>query len=243
MASGLLAAALAGCAAAQTAVGYRELDVQTRASDTIFLDPVPAAERTVAVDIRNTSDKPELDLEKAVREALAARGYQVVGDRLSARYVLQANVLQAGREAATAARETYRSGYGSAVAGAAVGGAAGYGAGRMNGDGTVPAIGGALAGAAIGTVADAYVQRVEYAVITDVQIAERLPAGLVVTETERASLRQGSAGTITQTIATTSDWKRYRTRIVSTAERANLAWPDAAPHLAAGLARSIAGMF
>jgi outer membrane lipoprotein SlyB len=234
---------LGACAAAQTAIGYRELDVQTRASDTIFLDPVPEAERTVLVAVRNTSDKPELDLDAAVRDRLVARGYRVVEDREQARYVLQVNVLQAGREAVTAAREAYRSGFGSALAGAAVGGAAGYGAGRAGGDGTVPAIGGALAGAAIGTVADSFVQRVEYAVITDVQVAERLPSGVVVTEVERGSLRQGSSGRVSQSIASTSEWKRYRTRMVSTAERTNLDWQEAAPQLAAGLSRSIAGIF
>ena len=40
-----------------------------------------------------------------------------------------------------------------------------------------------------------------------------------------------------------TDLRRYRTRVVSTAEQANLDWPDAAPQLVAGLSRSIGGIF
>ncbi len=104
-------------------------------------------------------------------------------------------------------------------------------------------IGGALAGAAIATIADAFVQRVDYSVVTDVQLSERAPSGLVVTETERAGAGQGSGATRTQTSSRSTEWRRYRTRVVSTAERANLDWPEAAPQLAAGLSRSLAGLF
>ena len=41
----------------------------------------------------------------------------------------------------------------------------------------------------------------------------------------------------------TTDAKRYRTRIVSTANQANLDWPQAEPELVAGLTRSIGGIF
>lgn len=37
--------------------------------------------------------------------------------------------------------------------------------------------------------------------------------------------------------------KRYRTRIVATAEKVNLDWPQAAPDLVSGMTRSIAGVF
>ena len=92
------------------------------------------------------------------------------------------------------------------------------------------------------TIADAYVQDTTYTLITDVQISERVP-GTVISQSEQANLQQGSSGTITQSSSGTSDAKRYRTRIVSTANQANLAWPDAEPQLVAGLTRSIGGMF
>jgi outer membrane lipoprotein SlyB len=239
-----LAGALQGCAAASTAVAERRLDVQTRMTDTIFLEPAPAGvERTVYVEVRNTSDKPDLDIAPLVREGVAARGLRVVDDPAAARYLLQANVLQAGRGARTAADLAYRKGFGSPVTGGIIGGAAGYGAGALGANDTLAVIGGALAGAAVATVADAFVQRVDYSVVTDVQLSERAPSGLVVTETERAGAGQGSGADRTQTSSRSTEWRRYRTRVVSTAERANLDWPEAAPQLAAGLSRSLAGLF
>ena len=239
-----LGLALSGCAATSTAVAKRNLDVQTKMSDSIFLDPVTPDERTVYVDVRNTSDQPALDIAPQVRQAVEARGYRVVDDPKAARFVLQANVLQAGRSSDTAAEAASGSGFGGTLLGGAAGGAAGYGLGHA-GIGVNDAVGtvvGALAGAAISTIADAYVQDTTYTLITDVQISERVP-GTVISQSEQANLQQGSSGTITQSSSGTSDAKRYRTRIVSTANQANLAWPDAEPQLVAGLTRSIGGMF
>jgi len=236
---------LSACAAATTAVSHRQLDVQTRVSDTLFLDPAPAGEqRTLFVEVRNTSDKADLDIGPAVRAALVARGFRLVDDPEAARYLLQANVLEAGRKAKSAAERSYDGSLGSVVAGGALGGAAGYGAGSgLGGNEIALAAGGALAGAATATLADAYVRKVDYAVVTDIQISERAPAGVVVMETDQADLGQGRGGRRIQTSSRAAGWKRYRTRIVSTAERVELDWPEAAPSLVAGLTRSIAGLF
>ena len=88
---------LSGCGALHTAVAKRNLDVQTKMSSSIFLDPVEPQQRTVFVDIRNTSDKPEFDLKPQVIQSLQARGYQVIDSPKRAHYWLQANVLQVGR--------------------------------------------------------------------------------------------------------------------------------------------------
>ena len=101
---------------------------------------------------------------------------------------------------------------------------------------------GALAGAAISTVADSYVQDTTYTLVTDIQIAERLP-GTAISQSEQANLQQGSSGTITQSSSSTTDAKRYRTRIVSTANQAHLDWPAAEPQLVSGLTRSLSGIF
>jgi outer membrane lipoprotein SlyB len=242
LAAGLV---LSGCAATQTAVAKRNLDVQTKMSDTIFLDPVPPEERTVYVDVRNTSDKPDFDIAPQVKDSVAARGYRVVADPRQARYILQANVLQAGRSSETAAEAAYRGGFGSSVLGGAAGGAAGYGLGRagIGVDDTVGAIGGALLGAAISGVADAYVQDTTWTIVTDLQVSERVGPGVVVSQGEQASLPQGTSGTVSQSSSTTTDLRRYRTRIVSTAEKVNLDWPEAAPLLVTGMTRSIGGIF
>ena len=176
-------------------------------------------------------------------EAVEARGYRVVEDPTTARFVLQANVLQAGRSSHKAAEAASGDGFGDVLGGAA-GGAAGYGPGAAgvsinNTEGTIV---GALAGAAIAGLANAYVQDTTYTIVTSIQVSERAPLGVGVGQSEQASLSQGTSGTISQSSAVTTDAKRYRTRVVSTANQVNLAWEDAQPELVAGMSRSIGGI-
>jgi hypothetical protein len=234
-----LALLLAGCAASTTAISKRNLDVQTKMTETIFLDPVPPGQRTVFVQVRNTSDKPDFDIEPAVRSALESRGYRVVDDPTEAHYLLQANVLQAGRNSEGAAESSFAGGFGSTI----LGGAAGAGAGRVLSENPGVIIGGALAGAAISAVADAFVQDVTYSIISDLQVSERAADGVVVTESARQDLSQGTSGSRILSSTETSDWKRYRTRVMSKANKVNLAFEEAAPDLVAGLTRSISGIF
>ncbi|MFO1050367.1 MAG: complement resistance protein TraT, partial [Geminicoccaceae bacterium] len=67
--------------------------------------------------------------------------------------------------------------------------------------------------------------------------------GTVISQSEQANLQQGTSGSISQSSSDTTDAKRYRTRVVSTANQANLSWLDAEPQLVAGLTRSISGIF
>ncbi|MCX7630396.1 MAG: complement resistance protein TraT [Geminicoccaceae bacterium] len=237
------ALALGGCAATYTAVAKRNLDVQTKMTDTIFLEPVPPAQRTVFVEVKNTSDKPDLDIERPIRERIASRGWQVVDDPRRARVILQANVLQAGRTSETAAEQMYGRGFGAPITGAAVGGTAGYVIGRnVPGDAAVWGLGGALVGGLAETVTGAAVQDVTYSIITDIQVQERAP-GEVVTETRAGTVRQGRSAEIRQTATRTTDMRRYTTRVMSIANKVNLDWPEAAPQLVDGLVRVVAGIF
>ncbi len=239
----VLVAFLAGCAATTTAVSKRNLDVQTKMTDTVFLEPVAADRRTVYVDVRNTSDKPDFVVEPAIRRQLEASGYQVVDDPDRANFMLQANVLQAGRNSLTAAEAAGEGGFGSAVSGAAVGAGAGYLLGQAGGSDVGLTIAGALLGAAIGTVADAYVQDVTYTVITDLRVSERARGEVVVSQSEQQTLGQGSGGSVTQASSTITDWKHYQTRIVATANQVNVEWDEAAPFMVDGLTRSVGGIF
>jgi len=231
--------ALPACAATTTTIGKRTLDVQTKMTDSIFLEPVTTEKRTVLVEVRNSSDRPDLDIAPAVRAAIAARGYRVVDEPKDAHFLLQTNVLQVGRTSRTAAEGSFAKGFGSAV----VGGAAGAGIGRAASDQTEVIIAGAVAGVAASAVADAFVQDVTYSIITDVQISERAGEGVMVTERTRQDLAQGSSGRRILSTTEVHDWKRYQTRIMSTANQVNLDFEDAAPELTAGLTRAIAGIF
>ncbi|MGH6895680.1 MAG: complement resistance protein TraT [Geminicoccaceae bacterium] len=231
--------ALSACAATTTAIGKRTLDVQTRMTESIFLEPVTTEKRTVLVEVRNSSDRPDLDIALAVRAAIALRGYRVVDDPKDAHFLLQTNILQVGRTSKTAAEGAFAKGFGSAV----VGGAAGAGIGRAASDQSEVMIVGAVAGVAASAVADAFVQDVTYSIITDVQISERAGEGVMVTERMSQDLAQGSGGRRILSATEVHDWKRYQTRVMSSANQVNLDFEDAAPELTAGLTRAIAGIF
>ena len=67
--------ALSGCGAMSTAVKKRNLDVKTQMSETIWLEP--SSEKTVYLQIRNTSDKDMSGLQAQITNELAAKGYRV----------------------------------------------------------------------------------------------------------------------------------------------------------------------
>lgn len=230
---------LGACSAATTAISKRELDVQTRMSDSIFLDPLPPARRTVFVQVKNTSDRGDFDIERDVKAAIMQRGYRLVDNPDRAHYMLQANVLQAGKNSETAAEDAFGSGFGGALFGAAVGA---IGTRAVTKD-TGSLIGGGLIGAAVESATGAFIQDVTYSAITDIQVSERTTDGEVVTETFEQDLGQGANGSRIVRAHSTSNWKRYRTRVMSVANKVNLDFEDAAPELVAGLTRSIAGVF
>ena len=57
----ILVLLLGGCAAVHTSIAKKDLDVQTKMSDSIFLDPVGPDKRSIFVQVRNTSDKANFD--------------------------------------------------------------------------------------------------------------------------------------------------------------------------------------
>lgn len=228
---------LSGCGALHTAVAKRNLDVQTKMSSSIFLDPVEPEQRTIFVDIRNTSDKPEFDLKPQVVQSLQARGYQVIDSPKRAHYWLQANVLQVGRSNARDTNSALAAGPG--MAGGAV---TGYAIHRATGGSSGGATAGAIVGGAIvGTVVDAMVEDVYYSVITDIQIMERFDG--TVSEDSQHQLIQGDSGSTTSSYQRQSDMRKYQTRVASFANQANLKWTEAEPQLTQGLVRSLAGLF
>jgi hypothetical protein len=78
---------VSGCAAVHTSIAKKDLDVQTKMSDTVFLEPVGHNKKIVFVQIRNTSDKA-LDIEGLIVNAITARGYRVTHDPDSAHFRL-----------------------------------------------------------------------------------------------------------------------------------------------------------
>ena len=229
---------LAGCEAAEVSIAKKNLDVQTKMSETVFLDPVSPDKQVVYIRIRNTSDKPDFDIESPIRAAIAARGYRITENPDQAHYQLQANVLSVSKASPTAAQAALHNGYGGeAVLGALAGGAI-HEDNRLAG----AAVGGLLLGGA-SMIANNMVKDVTFVAITDIQISERAKEGVVVRSDSKQDLKQGIGGAQTQTSSEVGDMKKYRTRIVSTANKVNLEYAEASKPLNDGLVRSITGLF
>ncbi len=160
---------LVACGAATTHIAKKDLKVETKMTESVFLEPVDPNDRTIYLQVRNTSDKPNLDLTGPIYSALVNKGYQITHKASDAHFVLQVNVLQAGELDPETANEIMGRGFGDAL----FGGLAGAGVGALVSGHSDAVIGGALVGAALGGLANATTKDVTYSVITDVQITEK----------------------------------------------------------------------
>jgi len=229
----LIAAAsltLMACGALHTSLEKSDLDVQTKVSESIFLEPVGPSKRIIFVSVRNTSDK-ELNIKSRIIERLGNSGYVITDNPDAAQFMLQANVLKVGEDDLKNSDSYIEAGFSGAVLGSAV---------SSSSDSTKGAVLGALAGIVI----DSMVDDTLFTMVTDLQVRERPRANEIVTQQQSESITQGSGTTVNQSSDYVSvEWKTYHTRIVSTANQANLKFEDALPALENGLVRSIAGMF
>ncbi|MDF1896735.1 complement resistance protein TraT [Rahnella contaminans] len=225
---------LSGCSAMGTAIKKRNLDVKTQMSQTVWLEP--SSEKTVYIQIRNTSDKDMGDLQTLLAQDLRAKGYNVTSSPDSAYYWIQANVLKAEKMDLRQAQGLLSTGYEGAATGAALG--AGITAYNSTSGGAILGVG--LAAGLAGMAADAMVEDTNYTMVTDLQISERSKA--TVTTDNVAALRQGTSGVKVQTSSEEGNRMKYQTRVVSNANKVNLKFEEAKPVLEAQLAKSVAGI-
>lgn len=230
----LSAVLLSGCSAMSTAIKKRNLEVKTQMSQTIWLEP--SSEKTVYIQVKNTSDKDMSDLPELLAQDLRAKGYNVVNSPDNAYYWIQANVLKADKMDLREAQGLLGSGYEGAVAGAALG--SGITAYNSNSGGAV--LGAGLALGLAGMAADALVEDINYTMVTDLQISERSKEN--VTTDNIAALRQGTSGIKLQTSKADGNRMKYQTRVVSNANKVNLKFEEAKPVLEAQLAKSVAAI-
>jgi len=214
-----------------TVISKRNLDVQTKMSDTIWLEPAAANEKTVFIQIRNTSGK-NLNIEQKITNILVSKGYRIVNDPSEAKYWLQANILKVDK-----VNLDSDNGFSDAVLGAGIGGVLG----AQRSGGAYTAIGWGLAGAAIGTLADALVDDTAYAMVTDILITEK--TGRNVQTATRNSVKQGNSGSMTSTSSGSSNMEKYSTRVLSTANQVNLNFNSAIPILEDELGKVVGGIF
>lgn len=237
-----VAVLLGGCAATETALSHKDLEVQARTSTAIFVDPVPRPKRTIYLDIK--SGVMEFDRRKFkefVKQEFTTNdnGYQIVDDPDEAQFQMVAYVLNLEKASPTAADEALGKGY---TGGAIVGGAAIGAVGNHANPGTGAVVGGILGG---GTelISGALVKNVTYMLVCDVQITEKAKAGVIVRKDTKVNTKVSDAGTSQQTVSEATNRKEYRTRIVTTGNKVNLKLEDAQDLMFKKTAYSMSGFF
>jgi hypothetical protein len=224
---GLLVTVISGCAAVHTSIAKRNLDVQTRISSAIFVDPVSREKRTVYVNIR--SAVMEFD-RRAFKQFVIEEfnhndnGYRVIDNPEEAQFHMSVYVTKLEKTSPTAAEKAlHRRGGGDVMGGVILGANI---ASDSRGRGSV---GGAILGAIGVTAANALVQDVLFLLVADVSIKERSAQGVIVRKDSKLSTKEGDSGSTTQRASEATDLKEYRTRIVTTANKANLVIEEAQP--------------
>lgn len=231
---------LVGCASVSTAIEKRNLEVQSKMSDTIFLEPMSTDSKMVYLDFRSTADK-NVNIKKIsdnMKKSLKTKGYSIVKDPSKANIMIQGNVLSLDKVVGSDPFSALNAGFGGAVVGGAIGAASGH-----KGSYGSSSLTGALIGGAIGMASDALVKDVYYNGIADVQIKQRLMNGQTAKVTQNANSTSGMGSNTKQVITGTSNWVTYRTRVVSVANQVNLDYKDAKPKIEDQLIKTIGGIF
>jgi len=245
----LILLTLSGCFAARTAITKKNLEVKTKMSETIFLDPVADAKKIIYVKVRNTTGIDALSVEKQIKDLIIKSGYRVTPDPNNASFILQANVLQAGKNESEA---NLLQNFGDAAVPAVIGGVIGHNAGGKNG-----AIIGATVGAAAGFVGSSLIEDTTYSITTDIEIRQKVKS---IAKTDKA--KDDSADddedeegdkktkkpnkndrTNKQVNIDENGRRRYSTRLIVYANKSNLKYNEAEPELIRYLVNSVAGMF
>ena len=143
----------------------------------------------------------------------------------------------------TAAEAALNGGYGAPLAGIVAGATVGVATGGSSQNMAVAGVAGAIVGGLVETVVNAAVQDVLFVAITDVQISQKARGGVTGQRHLQVRANRGIGGSVTTTFSEVTDEKCYRTRVMSTANKANLKYEEAAPELNAGLTRVLPGLF
>lgn len=227
---------LVGCGATSALINHSSLDVNSKMSDTIFLDPIPQNKQNVYLQVKNTTSEDLKGITSELTKNFTNAGWTIVKDQSKANNIVQVNVLQAGEaKDPDAVWKTIQAGYGAAALGGLAGLAVGYGTGSV-----VGGIGAGAGVAAVSWIADSAIKNVAYSVITDVQISERVSG--TVKNKQTAALNQGHSTVQQQDYTSTGNWLKYQTRIGTVAQKVNLKFPDAKPEIIKQLGQQISGI-
>lgn len=238
---GLVLALLGGCAATQVAVGKKDLLVNTKTSTSIFVEPVPKDQRTIYLEVKSGVMEFDRNAFKTfVTQSFgnSDSGYVVVDDPTKAQFQMLAYVLNLEEASPTAAEAALNQGYvGSIAAGAAAGA-------LINNNNPYTGAGyGGLVGGIADSVSGALVHDVTFMLVVDVKITEKAGKGVYVRKDTQIGSKVSDSGTSNQSVSEVRDRKEYQTRIVTTANQANLKLPEAQDLMFKKTAYAMAGFF
>ena len=84
---------ISGCSSLETAVKKRNIETQTKMSETIWLNPEYITDKTIFIQVKNTS-MADISIERDLKNVLAEKGYKIVNTPKTANYWLQINILR-----------------------------------------------------------------------------------------------------------------------------------------------------
>ena len=233
---------LTGCAATQTALAHKDLEVQTKTSTAIFVDQVKKANRTVYVNVRSgVMEFDRKSFKRFINDQFAQHeeGYRLVSEPDEAQFQMNVYVLNLEKTNPTAAESALSRGYvGSIAAGAAAGALI-----NRNSNPYTGAAAGGLIGGVLETVSGSLVKNVTYMLVADIQIKEKVRKGVIVRKDTKISAKVSDSGSSTQRVSEVGIRKEYRTRIVTTANKVNLDLVDAQELMFKKTAYAMAGFF
>lgn len=218
----------------KVAITKQDVHAKTKMSETIFLEPVAPSKQIIYFRFRNTSDE-DLDIARKLKEEFENIGFKVTRNPEEANFMVQANLLKVGQMDENEQRNYLGAGFG---VGAAAAGVTALTGGNYRNAGKA-----GLIGAVVGLAVEAArVKDVHYALVTDVEIRQRPMKGEKVTQNDSMSGQMGS-GSVSKQSSTANNvqWKKYRTRIVSSAYAPGLEFEQARPFLEDGLVKALKG--
>jgi TraT complement resistance protein len=236
----LISGMLGGCAATQTLLAKKDLVVQSRTSTAVFVDPVARPKRTIYLDVKSGVEAFD---RRAFKQFVAQQfttnddGYRIVDDPDSAQFTMVAYVRNLEESNPTAAEKALESGYKTQAV------VAGGVTGAIAGGSLASTAGGAVLGGVAEHVTGYWVKDVTFLLVCDVQIRERAGEGVAVHKHTDISAQVSDDGYTRQLASEETHHKEYRTRIVTTANKANLSLADAQPEMFRKTAYAMSGFF
>ena len=217
------------------AITKKDVHAKTKMSETVFLEPVAPEDQIIFFRFRNTSDET-LNVTQKLKAEFEKRGFIVTRNPKEANFMVQANLLKVGEMDLNEQKKLFRCRIWCRCSCSRY-----YIINRVGGYNRSGKA--ALVGALVGLAIEAAkVKDVHFAMVTDVEIRQRPLDGEKVIQADGMAGQMGKAG-VSMQLATNENvkWKKYRTRIVSSAYAPGLDFSQAQPFLEDGLVKALSG--